>query len=97
MQSRGMLWPALAETFGVETGPDMPTSVTTYLENNADVWNRIVAKYDLRSRNLRELVGYGDQTTNQPARIFSLAALRTITREPRRAMSSSRSNCLIMR
>jgi len=55
------LWPALAETLGVETGPDMPTSVAAYLEENAHVWDRIVAKYGLRSRNLRELVGRGDQ------------------------------------
>jgi nucleoside-diphosphate-sugar epimerase len=55
------LWPALAKTLGVETGPDMPTSVAAYLEENAAVWDRIVAKYDLRSRNLRELVGHGDQ------------------------------------
>ncbi|HXJ14727.1 MAG TPA: hypothetical protein VNH19_20815, partial [Candidatus Limnocylindrales bacterium] len=55
------LWPALAETLGVETGPDMPTSVAAYLEKNADVWDQIVAKYDLRSRNLRQLVGQGDQ------------------------------------
>jgi nucleoside-diphosphate-sugar epimerase len=44
---------ALAETLGVETGPDMPTGVAAYLEENADVWDHIVAKYDLRSRNLR--------------------------------------------
>jgi nucleoside-diphosphate-sugar epimerase len=55
------LWPALAETLGVETGPDMPTSVAAYLEKNADVWDQIAAKYDLRSRNLRQLVGQGDQ------------------------------------
>src|ERR1700745_3327647 len=55
------VWPALAETLGVETGPDMPTSVAADLEENADVWHQIVAKYDLRSRNLRELVGHGDQ------------------------------------
>jgi nucleoside-diphosphate-sugar epimerase len=55
------VWPALAETLGVETGPDKPTSVAAYLEENADVWDRIVAKYNLRSRNLRELVGQGDQ------------------------------------
>jgi hypothetical protein len=57
----GNVWPALAETLGVETGPDMPTSVAAYLEENADVWDEIVAKYNLRSRNLRELVGQGDQ------------------------------------
>ena len=50
-----------AETLGVETGPDTPTSVAAYLEKNADVWDHIVAKYDLRSRNLRELIGQGDQ------------------------------------
>jgi nucleoside-diphosphate-sugar epimerase len=55
------VWPAIAETLGVETGPDTPTSVTAYLDENAHVWDRIVAKYDLRSRNLRGLVGQGDQ------------------------------------
>jgi hypothetical protein len=55
------VWPGIAETLGAKAGPDMPTSVTAYLAENADVWNRIVAKYDLGSRNLRELVGHGDQ------------------------------------
>src|SRR6201984_2599072 len=55
------VWPAMAETLGVETGPDMPLSVAAYLAENADVWDQIVAKYDLRSRKLRELVGQGDQ------------------------------------
>jgi nucleoside-diphosphate-sugar epimerase len=55
------LWPALAQTLGTETGPDEPMSVAAFIEKNADVWNKIVAKYDLRSRNLRELVGHGDQ------------------------------------
>ena len=55
------VWPAMAETLGVEPGPDIPTSVEAYLEENMDVWNQIVAKYDLRSHNLRELVGQGDQ------------------------------------
>ncbi|HVH87612.1 MAG TPA: SDR family oxidoreductase [Terriglobales bacterium] len=58
------LWPGLAETLGVQTGADMPMSVAAYLEKNADVWTRIVAKHDLRSQNLRELVGHGDQHTD---------------------------------
>jgi nucleoside-diphosphate-sugar epimerase len=29
------VWPALAKTLGVETGPDMPTSVAAYFEENA--------------------------------------------------------------
>jgi nucleoside-diphosphate-sugar epimerase len=55
------LWPALAETLGVETGPDMPMSLAAYVNENANVWSSIVAKYGLRSRDLRELVGHGDQ------------------------------------
>src|ERR1700704_4878489 len=55
------VWPALAETLGADTGPDTPTSVAAYLKENADIWHQIVAKYDLRSWNLRELVGQGDQ------------------------------------
>jgi nucleoside-diphosphate-sugar epimerase len=55
------VWPALAETLGVHTGPDEPMSVAAYIEKNADVWDQIVAKYNLRSQNLRALVGHGDQ------------------------------------
>jgi nucleoside-diphosphate-sugar epimerase len=55
------LWPALAETLGVKTGPDVPMSLASYLKENANVWRSIVAKYGLRSRDLRELVGHGDQ------------------------------------
>jgi nucleoside-diphosphate-sugar epimerase len=55
------VWPAMGETLGVETGPDTPMSVAAYLDENANVWNKIVARYDLRSQNMRELVGQGDQ------------------------------------
>src|SRR5260370_3048910 len=57
------LWPGLAETLGVETGPDMPTRVSAYIEENADVWDQIVSKYDLRSRSLRQLVCHGHHNT----------------------------------
>src|SRR5258708_14094147 len=55
------VWPAVAETLGVKTGPDIPTSVAAYLKENADIWDQIVAKHDLRSRNLPQLLGQGDQ------------------------------------
>jgi hypothetical protein len=55
------VWPALARTLGVEAGPDTPMSLTAYLEENVGVWDKIVAKYCLRSRRLRDLVGHGDQ------------------------------------
>ena len=54
-------WPALAETLGVVTGPDSPTSVADYLADHGAVWDRIVERYGLRSRDLRALVGFGDQ------------------------------------
>jgi nucleoside-diphosphate-sugar epimerase len=55
------VWPALARTLGIEPGPATPMSLTAYIQENANIWDRIVAKYGLRSRNLRDLVGHGDQ------------------------------------
>jgi nucleoside-diphosphate-sugar epimerase len=55
------VWPALGRTLGVETGPDTPMSLASYLADNSAVWDRVVAKYGLRPVGLRELVGRGDQ------------------------------------
>jgi nucleoside-diphosphate-sugar epimerase len=55
------VWPALAKTLGIETGPDTPMSLAAYLGEHSDVWDRIVAKYGLRPLSLRQLVGHGDQ------------------------------------
>jgi len=55
------VWPAMAETLGVEPGPDEPTSLAAYIRDNADVWSKIVAKYGLASSDLRSFVGQGDQ------------------------------------
>jgi nucleoside-diphosphate-sugar epimerase len=54
-------WPAMAETLGVEPGPDEPTSLAAYIRDNAGVWSKIVAKYGLASSDLRSFVGQGDQ------------------------------------
>jgi nucleoside-diphosphate-sugar epimerase len=54
-------WPAMAETLGVEPGPDEPTSLAAYIRDNADVWSKIVAKYGLAGSDLRSFVGQGDQ------------------------------------
>ncbi|MGF6782253.1 SDR family oxidoreductase [Paraburkholderia sp. GAS334] len=55
------VWPAMAKTLGVKAGGDEPTSVTEYILDNADVWAKIVARYDLASGDLRSFVGQGDQ------------------------------------
>src|SRR5258708_3391981 len=55
------VWPAMAETLGVRSGSDEPTSLVAYIQENADVWSKIVAKYGLASGDLRAFVGQGDQ------------------------------------
>ena len=55
------MWPALAETLGVDVGADKPTRLATYIRDNADVWARVVAKYGLASGDLRSFIGQGDQ------------------------------------
>ena len=56
-----VVWPALAETLGVDVGADKPTRLATYIRDNADVWAKVVAKYGLASGDLRSFVGQGDQ------------------------------------
>lgn len=51
------LWPAMAETLGVEVGPDNPVSLGEYLPTKADVWDKIVAKHGLRQLSIDELLG----------------------------------------
>jgi nucleoside-diphosphate-sugar epimerase len=55
------LWPALAETLGVETGPDRPLPLTSYLPEKAGVWDKVVAKYDLRPLSLDRVIGKAHQ------------------------------------
>jgi hypothetical protein len=55
------VWPAMAETLGVDVGADEPMSLATYIRDNADVWAKVVAKYSLASGDLRSFVGQGDQ------------------------------------
>jgi nucleoside-diphosphate-sugar epimerase len=51
------LWPAMARTLGVETGPDRPVRLAEFLPARADVWDRIVAKHGLRPIPMSEIVG----------------------------------------
>lgn len=51
------LWPGMAETLGVETGPDLPVSLATFLPEKADVWDRIVSDHGLRKIPMSDLVG----------------------------------------
>jgi nucleoside-diphosphate-sugar epimerase len=51
------LWPSFAEELGVELGPDDPVSMAELLPAKADVWDRIVARHDLRQLSMTELLG----------------------------------------
>ena len=51
------MWPALAATFGMETGPDESICLAQYLPDHAEVWARVVQKHDLRAIPLAVLLG----------------------------------------
>lgn len=55
------VWPAMAKTLGVQAGADEPVSIAQYIQDNADVWAKIVDKYGLASGDLHAFVGQGDQ------------------------------------
>jgi len=51
------LWPAMADTLGVKTGPDRPRPLGTWLPAHATHWNTLVAKHGLRQIAMSELLG----------------------------------------
>ena len=51
------MWPALAKTLGVETGPDESVRLSTYIPEHADVWARVVRRHGLRDIPLPDLLG----------------------------------------
>ncbi len=51
------LWPAMADTLGVEPGPDEPLSMAEFLPAKADVWDRIVRENGLRPVSMDQLLG----------------------------------------
>jgi nucleoside-diphosphate-sugar epimerase len=51
------MWPAIADTLGVEIGPASPESLAQLLPSKADVWNDIVRKHRLRQIGIEALLG----------------------------------------
>jgi len=51
------LWPAMADTLGVDAGPDEPASMAQFLPAKADVWDKIVAEHGLRQISIDDLLG----------------------------------------
>ncbi len=51
------MWPAIADTLGVEVGPDEPSSVAAYLSTRELQWQEIITRYDLQPIALSTLLG----------------------------------------
>jgi hypothetical protein len=51
------LWPAMARTLGVATGPEQPIALARYLPARAALWDEIVRRHDLRPIPLEALLG----------------------------------------
>ncbi|MGQ0698153.1 MAG: SDR family oxidoreductase [Panacagrimonas sp.] len=51
------LWPAIADTLGVEMGPDLPRPMASYLPAQSARWDAIVRKHKLRPVSMLELLG----------------------------------------
>jgi nucleoside-diphosphate-sugar epimerase len=51
------LWPAMAHTLGVPTGPDEPVSLAAYLPARAALWDDIVRRHGLQPLPLAALLG----------------------------------------
>ena len=51
------LWPVLADVLGVETGPEEPCRLATYLPERAALWDRVVARHGLRPIPMADLLG----------------------------------------
>lgn len=73
------MWPTLAAYFGMQTGPDESIRLAEYIPAHADVWQRVVAKHELRPIALEALLGeshfYADMcfahgATQPPPAIF---------------------------
>jgi nucleoside-diphosphate-sugar epimerase len=51
------MWPAIAQTLGVETGPDENVLMAEYIPAHADVWEGIVQRHKLQEIPLPALLG----------------------------------------
>jgi nucleoside-diphosphate-sugar epimerase len=58
------VWPAIAEALNVTPGPDDPLALADFLPRNAEVWDRVVAKHDLRRLALSDILGQSHHYTD---------------------------------
>jgi nucleoside-diphosphate-sugar epimerase len=51
------VWPALADAYGLEQGPDEPLRLAEYLPARAAIWDRVVERHGLRPLSLERFLG----------------------------------------
>ena len=51
------LWPAIAKTLGLELGPDHTRELKVFMPAHADIWDKIVEKYQLQKISMKDLLG----------------------------------------
>ena len=51
------VWPALADAFGLQSGPDEPMRLSEFLPAHAEIWDRVVARHGLRPLRLLPFLG----------------------------------------
>ncbi len=51
------VWPAIADAFRVEPGPDEPISLAEFLPKKADVWDRVVSRHNPRPLAMSDILG----------------------------------------
>jgi nucleoside-diphosphate-sugar epimerase len=73
------MWPAIAQTLGMEVGPDEPRSIAAYVSERSTLWDEIVRQHGLQPLHLDQILGeshyYADMTfsvgaTEAPAPVF---------------------------
>ena len=50
-------WPAIADVFGMEVGPDTPTSLAESMPEHESTWQGIVEQYGLQHYSMSQLLG----------------------------------------
>ncbi|MHA1114440.1 MAG: SDR family oxidoreductase [Alphaproteobacteria bacterium] len=53
------VWPRIAANFDMEAGPVQPLDLARFMADKAPLWDRIVAKYDLRPTPFADLGNWG--------------------------------------
>jgi nucleoside-diphosphate-sugar epimerase len=58
------MWPALAKTLGIDTGPDESISVVEYLSAREGLWDEIVKEHGLHPLTLGDILGQSEYYTD---------------------------------